>query len=100
MQSFLGFIFDLSSQVDSSATGHLTDTPAGQMLLLAPWSTYPALSTCPGMKKVNNHQEITRSQFIHSNNAYRVMVIGRSYTFASSNCHDISPNILKTAHLL
>lgn len=85
MQSFLGFIFDLPSQVDSSAIGHLTDMPAGQMPLLAPWSTYPALSTCPGMKKVNNHQEITHSQFLHSNYAYWVMVISRSYTFASSN---------------
>lgn len=51
---------DLPSQVDSSATGHLTDMPAGQMLLLVLWSIYPALSTCPGSTRVSIHLETTR----------------------------------------
>lgn len=36
-----------------SVTGRLTSTPAGQILLLGLWSTFPVLSTCLGLTKVN-----------------------------------------------
>lgn len=59
-QIFSSFLSDFSSQVDSSAIGHLTDTPAGQMLLPVLWSIYPALSTCPGLTKVSINLETIR----------------------------------------
>lgn len=42
----------VSFKVACTATGRLTCTPAGQMHLQAPWSTFHARSTCLGTTKV------------------------------------------------